>query len=536
MSNNKTTTTSEVVEKQVSELIKSQVDELTNYCSLGNLKYDILPITAIDREFLQRLLDIWEIERASKYIASYYNGFRDIDAFVFVELTAIKKVLKKHKNRKLDKSELNYFLAKIEKYESEGKKYLMINGQHRTDVWKRFWNGDIPIHERFPQVYDKDSDSYITPIAGSEWEELPETQQGILLAQKHTCVWVNRFESLDNLKDLVVFHNDGNAWNPHEKRIISPSFLARKLYKLNEDKDFIRIHQSVGSHLPYSQAKKGIALFLSQMFHSYLNSHDSTEWFEIPNIQDTRLDDLVSIESDMYTKSKLTDFITLAKSIARGYAYWVDNKGKRGTVKHSIAMFRKYFVFRIVLDQKTHVLSKGKYKVNNEIDFVSTWAQQETTRMLEYNNISTEGRKEWNKDKKSGKLDGKQIKKLFEMYKKPKSYRWVSRGSSTGVDLVQVVNHQLTDFIEGYSGYDSIGCVSKHNTDSSTTMDNYLIGEAISETPLGEMIGDQWAKFTDGSQTHIGHKTSRANDGSYTKDNLELEDAHYNQSHGKENV
>ena len=34
------------------------------------------------------------------------------------------------------------------KNESEGKKYLMINGQHRTDVWKRFWNGDIPIHER----------------------------------------------------------------------------------------------------------------------------------------------------------------------------------------------------------------------------------------------------------------------------------------------------------------------------------------------------------------------------------------------------
>ena len=105
------------------------------------------------------------------------------------------------------------------------------------------------------------------------------------------------------MKDIVVFHNDGNAWNPHEKRIISPSFLARKLYKLNEDKDFIRIHQSVGSHLPYSQAKKGVALFLSQMFYSYLNSNDSTEWFNLPNIQDTRLDDLVSIESDMYTKS-----------------------------------------------------------------------------------------------------------------------------------------------------------------------------------------------------------------------------------------
>ena len=107
MSNNKTNTISEVVEKQVSELIKSQVDELTNYKSLGYLKFKILPITAIDREFLQRLLHIWEIERASKYIASYYNGFRDIDAFVFVKLTAIKEVLKKHKNRKSDKSELN---------------------------------------------------------------------------------------------------------------------------------------------------------------------------------------------------------------------------------------------------------------------------------------------------------------------------------------------------------------------------------------------------------------------------------------------
>ena len=536
MSNNKTNTISEVVEKQVSELIKSQVDELTNYKSLGYLKFKILPITAIDREFLQRLLHIWEIERASKYIASYYNGFRDIDAFVFVKLTAIKEVLKKHKNRKSDKSELNYFLAKIEQYESEGKKYLMINGQHRTDVWKRFWNGDIPIHERFPQVYDEDTDSYVTPVAGVEWGDLPETQQRILLGQKHLCVWVNRFESLDNLKDIVVFHNDGNAWNPHEKRIISPSFLARKLYKLNEDKDFIRIHQSVGSHLPYSQAKKGVALFLSQMFYSYLNSNDSTEWFNLPNIQDTRLDDLVSIESDMYTKSKLLAFITLAKSIARGYSHWLDNKGKRGTAKHSIALFRKYFVLRIVLDQKNHALNQDKYKVNNEVDFVSTWAQQETTRMLEYNNISKEGQKEWNKDKKAGKMNARQIKKLFEMYKLPKSYRWVSRGSSTGNDLKQVVNHQLSDFLKGYNAYDSNGSVSKHNTGNSSKMDDYIIGEAISETPLGEMTSDKWAKFTDGSQTHIGHKTSRANDGDYTLDNLELEDAEYNQSHGKENV
>ena len=122
------------------------------------------------------------------------------------------------------------------------------------------------------------------------------------------------------------------------------------------------------------------------------------------------------------------------------------------------------------------------------------------------------------------------------MYKLPKSYRWVSRGSSTGNDLKQVVNHQLSDFLKGYNAYDSNGSVSKHNTGNSSKMDDYIIGEAISETPLGEMTSDKWAKFTDGSQTHIGHKTSRANDGDYTLDNLELEDAEYNQSHGKENV
>jgi len=43
-------------------------------------------------------------------------------------------------------------------------------------------------------------------------------------------------------------------------------------------------------------------------------------------------------------------------------------------------------------------------------------------------------------------------------------------------------------------------------------------------------------KLTNGSRTHVGHKTSRANDGGYNYDNLELEDATYNQSHGKENV
>lgn len=542
MSNKKNTT--DVVEKQPSELINSQVDSITKYKPLFYLKDNRLPKTAIDREFLQRLLDKWPEERASKYIASYFNGFRDIDPFVFVRLDAIKKVLEKHKNKSSDKSELTYFLEKIEQYESEGKEWLMINGQHRTDVWTRAWAGEIIFHETFPQIWDKDLGEYITPDAGSYWGDLTESQQEALLVQRHFVVEVNSFESLDNLKDIVVFHNDGNGWNPHEKRIISPSFLARKFYQLNEDKDFVLIHKSVGSHQPYSQAKKGIALLLSQMFYSYLNSKDSTEWYNIPNIQDTTLDKLVSIESDMYSKHKLNSFVTLSKSIARGYSHWLRTKGKGG-LKHTIATFRKYFVFRMVLDQKNHALNQSKYKVNNEQLFCLKWVSEESHRMLEYQNMTTEGQKLWDKHSKSGKIkddkgklvpfNATQKTRLFKNNIAPKCYLWISRGSSTGDDLKGVVNDQLNDFLKNYETYYGQGLVSKHNTASSTTIDNQIRMKAVSDA-LEDIDSDLYNKLTDGSRTHIGHKISRANDGEYDYDNLELEDASYNQSHGKENV
>jgi hypothetical protein len=533
MSNKKNTT--DVVKKQPSE-INSQVKSTTLYYSLEVLKDNRLPKTAIDREFLQRLLDEWPEERASKYIASYYNGFRDIDPFVFVRLDAIKKVLEKHKNKSSDKSELTYFLEKIELYESEGKEWLMINGQHRTDVWTRAWAGEINFHESFPQIWDVELESYITPEAGSYWGDLTETNQRVLLKQEHFVVEVNDFESLDNLKDIVVFHNDGNGWNPHEKRIISPSFLARKFYQLNEDKDFVLIHKSVGSHQPYSQAKKGIALLLTQMFYSYLNSKDSTEWYNIPNIQDTTLDKLVSIESDMYSKHKLNSFVTLSKSIARGYSHWLRNKGTGG-LKHTIATFRKYFVFRMVLDQKNHSLNSEKYKVNNEQDFCIKWVAQETNRMLEYNNMTDEGQVLWDKANKEGGFSRKKQTKLFKNNIKPKCYLWVSRGSSTGDDLKRVVKTQLNDFLKEYqSVYYAQGLVSKHNTASSTSMDNVVRNTAVAGTPLRKMNTDEMNKLTNGSRTHVGHKTSRANDGGYDFDNLGLEDAKYNQSHGKENV
>ncbi len=521
--------------------IAKEVDSRTEYKTLYELKTSIFPKTEVDQEFLQRLLKVWTPEESAKYLSGFYTGYRDIDPFVIVKLDSILDVLNQYKEsledeNTSDRAVMDTFINKIQGFKDKGKEYLMINGQHRKRIYQDFWADDLTLDENFPNLGTR------TDMAGFSWTSFDEQEQLSLLAAEHLVVIVEKFKSMSNLKDIVVFHNTGNEWNKHEERIITPSYIASELYTLNEDKDFKVIFSKVKSDDKYSYYKKGISFFLTQMYYSWAKSKDHNpkngkpEWYNIPTISDKRLDNLVEMESPLWTVGKVKKFKSLAKKIARGYSSYVKNlktmKDERG-LTFKVATFRNYFLFRIALDIKGHVALDTRYTVTNESDFMTKWVIQEAARMTTRRNLTKEGQAEWDKQDKFGTgLDKKVIQKLKDKYIDPNSYVWRLRGSSAGISLGNVVGEQITDFLNKFSSFESSGTANKQGGDLNSTVTDEVLLNAMGSKSLKSTSMEELLTLQDGTKTHIGHDLAKSKGGEPVLSNLEPQDQHYNQSQG----
>ena len=521
--------------------IAKQVESSTKYESLYNFKFHIFPKTAIDQDFLQRLLKVWSPKKSANYLSGFYTGYRDIDPFVLVKLDAILVVLNQYKesleeDNTSDRAVMDTFIDKIKGFQDQGKEYLMINGQHRKRLYQDFWNDEITLDEDFPTIGKH------TDVEGFSWTSFDEQEQLSLLAVQHLVVIVDKFKTMSNLKDIVIFHNTGNEWNPHEERIITPSYIASQLYDLNEDPDFRVIFSKVKSDDKYSYYKKGIAFFLTQMYWSWAKSTTSNpktgkpEWYQLPTLADKRLDSLVEMESQLWTVGKVNKFKSLAKKIARGYSSYVKNlktmKDARG-LTFKIATFRNYFLLRVAMDVKGHHALDTRYTVTNESDFMTKWVIQESKRMGTRKNLTNEGKAKWDAQDKNGLgLDDKTISKLKKNYIDPNSYIWRLRGGGSGESLSKVVGEQVSDFLNEFSAFESSGVVNRQGADLNSIVTNEVLLEAMGSKSLETASMEELLTLQDGGKTHIGHKKAKSKGGEPTLGNLEPQDQFYNQSQG----
>ena len=521
--------------------INQEVESSTRYESLYNFKKIIFPKTAIDQEFLQRLLKVWTPKKSANYLSGFYTGYRDIDPFVIVKLDAILVVLNKYKeslklDNTSDRAVMDTFIDKIKGFQDNGNEYLMINGQHRKRIYQDFWNDGITLDEDFPKFGNH------TDVEGFSWSSFDEQEQLSLLTPQHLVVEVTAFTTMTNLKAIVIFHNTGNEWNPHEERIITPSYLASELYDLNKDPDFKVIFSNVKGEDKYSFYKKGISFFLTQMYYSWARSKDShpktakPEWYNVPSLAEKRLDDLVEMESPLWTVAKVKSFKKLSKKIARGYASYVKNlktmKDARG-LTFKIATFRYYFLLRIAMDVKGHKALDTRYTVTNESDFMTKWVIQESKRMGARKNLTKEGKAQWDAQDKNGLgLDEKAIAKLKKNYIDPNSYIWRLRGGSSGETLGKVVGEHISDFLSEFSSYESSGTANKQGADLNSTVTNEVLLNAMASKSLETASMEELLTLQDGSKTHIGHKKAKSKGGEPTLGNLEPQDQYYNQSQG----
>jgi len=120
---------------------------------LNNPMYGLRGRIVIDRRWSQRLKDAWEEVAAIEYVESIYSGFNQIDSLVLISLEEIERVLKETIEIIDDpdsKSTFHKFLNDVKTYRKNGKDWLMVNGQHRDDVWHRMWDSDFPL----PRIFE----------------------------------------------------------------------------------------------------------------------------------------------------------------------------------------------------------------------------------------------------------------------------------------------------------------------------------------------------------------------------------------------
>jgi hypothetical protein len=167
-----------------------------------NLKY----IITIDRKWLQRKLEEWKFDYTMKYLYDFFRGVDKVDDYILINISKIIEVLEKEKSllkENQNKSTIDDFISKMKEHFERGKKYIMVNGQHRNNRWDALFNGEIPLPNNFMKIEDY-------KIGGRKWWDLEDDVKLILASATHGITFVEDFKNMSDLTHIVNEHNSGN--------------------------------------------------------------------------------------------------------------------------------------------------------------------------------------------------------------------------------------------------------------------------------------------------------------------------------------
>lgn len=174
-----------------------------------------------DSRFMQRLLKKWSEDRMTSYIETCTDGGNLSTTFLFVDVDSViewqKDQLKSNSgnNAKNELEKLNHF----EKLAANGVKYLLTDGQHRTDAWCDFLNNELYFNPPEP-VFLKIPGEQGSILLEGRFEDLPEAAQDYIRDMPLNGV-IYKTGSMDGIIKNLVSVNSGSPMTTHEKRIIN---------------------------------------------------------------------------------------------------------------------------------------------------------------------------------------------------------------------------------------------------------------------------------------------------------------------------
>ena len=431
-------------------------EEYENHPKLGYL-YNLTAKVAVDRDFLQRLIKAWPKAKRDEYLRDYYLGYDCIDAYVLVSVVEILRVLRATQEKLDDKSTLTDFISKLEEHSENGIEWLMINGQHRDDIWQDVWNSDKP----FPSDFNNGQPIEGEVIGGKTWNDISLQTRCHLLNESHLITFVEKFTDMSDLKTLVKRHNEGNVWNAHEDRIIEPSYMAQIFNSYDEDETLIKLFNDTlkAKGSDYEAAKRGISYLMTQMY--YVWETGRKEGVQVLSINDSKLDDLVKIGSTKWTKPKVNQFVKFfVKCCDELNNYFFrklkkeDVKKWRGMLRFKISTLRHYMMYRMSVDGLTNIsaslddngkIEYSEYTILDTKKFVDHFIKGEIERLLPEENLTPDGRKLFDntpKDERTSKF----MKQLVKEYKSTDSYAHLVSSSSSSTAMNKIISRIYETF------------------------------------------------------------------------------------------
>ena len=159
-----------------------------------NPYFNLTAKVAVDRDFLQRLIKAWPKAKRDEYLRDYFLGYDCIDAYVLVSVVEILRVLRATQEKLDDKSTLTDFISKLEEHSDNGIEWLMINGQHRDEIWQSVWDSDKP----FPSDFNNGQPIEGEVIGGKTWNDISLQTRCHLLNESHLITFVEKFTDMSD--------------------------------------------------------------------------------------------------------------------------------------------------------------------------------------------------------------------------------------------------------------------------------------------------------------------------------------------------
>ncbi len=478
----------------------------------------------IDRRWAQRLQDAWSTEKSTEYVESVYSGYHLIDSFVLVSLKEIKRILLMVTDSiddKGNKSTFDGFLNDVNAYLNDGKEYLMVNGQHRDEVYHRMWNSEFPL----PNIFENMN-------TGILWSDLDwDDQFEALLTRTHPVTIYEELESLDDIEKIIILHNEGDEWNNHERRSIKASYLMSELRKLDDYPKAQKLFSLLGTRgTSYDMTKKGISFLATQLYYQY---RFKDKYHTILGINHQTLDSLVKWESTLWTKSSVDNFVRFFKKVIRELSlYFVGlPKNEAKVIRHKIATLRNYFMFRNIMTGKTNhkFYDNSVYTITNEKNFVTWYVKRETKRLLLRNNLTPKGIRMYDMCmKQSSGINKVQEADLYNRFPKSNAYRLLLNGVSVD-GQGKVADIMWNDFMKDYDADNLNHAVQVRGKDVSTRMKSEVRKLAVANSDSFDM--EDIFALQDKDKTDIGHKdVPKSKGGSNTVENLFVQETNWNRS------
>ncbi len=500
----------------------------------------LFPFIYVDETMLQRFLNEWSEQVMSDHMVACFRGHSNIYSFVLINVESVLQDCQErlaeleeqleHNQDEIKSSTQHQNISESIEYFSDilknkKKKYLLIDGQHRIDTYKKYLNDEFVILEDiWYNITSSNGEPVPVNLKNKKFSTLPtQVQSGLLEETKFLITEIQKGQFRE-LVNVTIYTNIGEPWNNHERRIIVPSPFVRQILKwLTKDALWNSMFynpkgpkvKDMKGH--YSLSKKGISLMLCEYVGYYFNTTKG-QHHQWPD--DSQLDKMCSLEGlDGLTKTGIKNALLICSKVGEVI-------GSSSSTYTRSQVDNLFILLTTLMNAKnTKNPYSKKLKIENVSDF-QDWFFKMELKLRETNKYIIDPTTNKPMVDPTGKLQRNGKPKLVE---NPDSFlKKCSNHKSADIEIR--LDALLDEFNSGYNKLFSNGVASFVNTKQVTKSQRK---EVAVKSDFTTFEGDEVSYdevFGQGTSIDVDHIEATDLGGEHETDNMSLRTATKNRS------